>query len=61
MPIYDWECQSCGERNLNRRQESWKDPGPQCPKCNTLMDKILLKANVGFKGLSTPGKFLPKK
>lgn len=56
MPIFDWECEKCGERAINQYTASHKDPAPTCPKCKAVMIKLFLKCSVLFQGLSTPGR-----
>lgn len=37
MPVYDWECQDCGNEydELSRYDETGEYPGVICPKCKS--------------------------
>lgn len=49
MPIYEFECESCGHR-LDRLQKM-SDPNPACPVCsNDPMIKLISACNHELKG-----------
>ena len=47
MPIYEYECQSCGAQ-LEAMQKMSEDPLKDCPKCNKPELKKLISA-AGFR------------
>ncbi|MBA3533870.1 MAG: zinc ribbon domain-containing protein [Ardenticatenales bacterium] len=45
MPIYDYQCPSCKKRGS--RLQKMSDPSvPDCPRCGTLMQKMISKVAV---------------
>src|SRR5579871_3918041 len=49
MPIYEYQCQSCG-RTLEKRQK-FSDPElTVCPHCNGKLEKMISAPAVQFKG-----------
>ncbi len=49
MPIYEYECESCGVR-FERLQSMRDEPVRQCPECSGLVHKVLHPAGIIFKG-----------
>ena len=48
MPIYEYQCTTCGEELEAIRNLS--DPPPVCPKCSGEMKKLLSAPAIQFKG-----------
>jgi putative FmdB family regulatory protein len=69
MPLYEYECDSCGHR-FEVIQKFSDDPITECPKCQGAVRKLLSSPAIQFKGTgwyitdyakknspgSTPGK-----
>ena len=49
MPIYEYECSSCGQR-FEKRQKFTDDPVAECAVCGSPSRRILLPAGIIFKG-----------
>ncbi len=49
MPVYEYECESCGTR-FERFQSIHDEPVRQCPECSGLVRKIYHPAGIIFKG-----------
>lgn len=50
MPLYEYECESCGART-ERIQKSYSDPPlAVCPKCGGPVRKLLSSPAIQFKG-----------
>jgi putative FmdB family regulatory protein len=49
VPIYDYACQSCGNR-FERRQGFNDDPVAECPVCGGNVKRIIHPAGIVFKG-----------
>ena len=49
MPIYEYECASCGER-FERRQSFSDEPIKACPDCGGATKKVLQAVGIVFKG-----------
>ena len=49
MPLYEYQCNSCGERSeiLQRASDS---PSPHCPKCGGELKKLFSSPAIQFKG-----------
>lgn len=48
MPLYHYQCPSCGREQEIR--QGFDDPSPGCPDCGTLMRRRLFPAGVVFRG-----------
>jgi putative FmdB family regulatory protein len=49
MPLYEYECQSCGKRF--ERIQKYSDPLiDACPKCGSSVQKLLSSPAIQFKG-----------
>ena len=49
MPIYEYECKSCGV-HFDRKQ-GWQDePVKECPECRGAVRKVLQPVGIVFKG-----------
>ena len=44
MPVYEYECQECGEKFEQFRSISSDDSEVECPKCNTKEPKRVMSA-----------------
>jgi putative FmdB family regulatory protein len=64
MPIYEYQCQSCGHQ-LEVLQKMNSDPLRECPKCGTLsLEKQISQSGFALKGsgwYETDFKSKPKK
>jgi putative FmdB family regulatory protein len=49
MPIYEYECKSCGDR-FERRQSFTDEPIKTCPVCSGPTRKVLQPVGIVFKG-----------
>jgi putative FmdB family regulatory protein len=49
MPLYEYRCQSCGERT-EVLQHVGDAPLSQCPKCGGAMEKLVSAPALQFKG-----------
>ena len=49
MPIYEYECETCGNR-FERFQSMQDDPIRTCPDCSGTVHKVLHAAGLIFKG-----------
>src|SRR5437763_295706 len=49
MPLYEYECRSCGHR-FERRQSVHEAPARECPECGEAVRKVLHPVGVVFKG-----------
>lgn len=49
MPIYEYECEQCGNR-FDRVQSMQAEPVRQCPECAGLVHKVFHPAGIIFKG-----------
>jgi len=49
MPIYEYECRSCGKR-FDRRQSFQDEPIRVCPECGGETRRVFQPAGVIFKG-----------
>jgi putative FmdB family regulatory protein len=57
MPIYEYRCESCGERRTEMRHMKSRDLPTYCPYCTDLptgdfveMERVPTSANAQFKG-----------
>ncbi|HLH74944.1 MAG TPA: FmdB family zinc ribbon protein [Chloroflexota bacterium] len=49
MPLYEYQCMTCGSR-LERRQRFDEDPLRDCPGCGGRLNRLLQPAGIIFKG-----------
>lgn len=49
MPLYEYECQSCGVR-FERRQHMTDDPVKICPECGGEVNRLIQPVGIIFKG-----------
>jgi putative FmdB family regulatory protein len=49
MPIYEYKCQSCGERS-EKLQKLNDPPCKKCPRCGGLLKKLISSPAIQFKG-----------
>jgi putative FmdB family regulatory protein len=49
MPIYEYECQSCGRR-FERLQHFSDDPVETCPDCGGAVRRLIQPVGIIFKG-----------
>lgn len=49
MPIYEYECKSCGVR-FERKQSMSDEPVSICPECGGPVRKLFFPAGIIFKG-----------
>ncbi len=49
MPMYEYQCQSCG-RTLEKRQKFSDEPLTVCPHCGGRLEKLISAPAVQFKG-----------
>jgi len=49
MPIYEYECGSCGIR-FERMQHFKDEPLKQCPECGSLVHRLIQPVGIIFKG-----------
>ena len=49
MPLYEYECDSCGHR-FEVIQKFSDEPLTECPKCNGTVRKLLSSPAIQFKG-----------
>jgi putative FmdB family regulatory protein len=49
MPIYEYKCQSCGERH--EKLQKYSDPlCKKCPHCGGILKKLISSPAIQFKG-----------
>lgn len=48
MPLYEFECKNCHHRF--ERIQSVAAPDPECPKCNSAVERLLHAPAIQFKG-----------
>ena len=49
MPLYEYECESCGVR-FERRQHMEDDPVRECPECGGDVHRLIQPVGIIFKG-----------
>jgi len=50
MPLYEYQCDSCGHR-FERIQQRFSDPPvAECPKCGAPVRKLISSPAIQFKG-----------
>ena len=49
MPIYEYKCQSCGER-YEKLQKYSDAPCKKCPRCGGALKKLISSPAIQFKG-----------
>jgi len=49
MPLYEYECESCGVR-FERRQHISDDPVETCPECGGGVHRLFHPVGIVFKG-----------
>ena len=49
MPLYEYQCESCGHR-FELIQKFSDPPAETCPKCNGVVRKLLSSPAIQFKG-----------
>lgn len=49
MPIYEYECTSCGHR-FEMKQRFSDEPVASCPECGNSVRRLLYPAGIIFKG-----------
>jgi putative FmdB family regulatory protein len=49
MPLYEYQCESCGER-LETIQKFSDPPATHCPKCDGNLKKLISSPAIQFKG-----------
>ncbi len=49
MPMYDYQCDSCGYR-FEARQQFHDEPLTECPKCSGAVHRVIHSAGIIFKG-----------
>jgi putative FmdB family regulatory protein len=49
MPIYEYECRSCGVR-FDRKQHWHDEPVKHCPECQGEVRKVMQPVGIVFKG-----------
>lgn len=49
MPIYEYECRSCGVR-FDRKQRWQDEPVKECPECQGEVRKVIQPVGIVFKG-----------
>jgi putative FmdB family regulatory protein len=49
MPIYEYKCQSCGERH-EKLQKYADPPCKKCPHCGGVLKKLISSPAIQFKG-----------
>jgi putative FmdB family regulatory protein len=49
MPLYEYQCQSCGVR-FERRQHMSDDPVSTCPECGGEVHRLIQPVGVIFRG-----------
>ncbi len=49
MPVYEYECISCGS-HFDKRQSFNDKPGALCPKCQCESKRVICPAPIIFKG-----------
>ncbi len=49
MPIYEYECKSCGV-HFDRKQRWQDEPVKECPECQGEVRKVLQPVGIVFKG-----------
>ncbi len=49
MPLYEYQCQSCGVR-FERRQPFSEAPLKECPECGGQVQRLIQPAGIIFKG-----------
>ncbi len=49
MPLYEYECESCGVR-FERRQHMEDEPVKTCPECGGEVHRLIQPVGIIFKG-----------
>lgn len=49
MPIYEYQCSSCGDQ-FELRQKFSDEPAKECPKCGGPIQKLISQASFALKG-----------
>jgi putative FmdB family regulatory protein len=49
MPLYEYECESCGVR-FERRQHMEDEPIEECPECGGHVHRLIQPVGIIFKG-----------
>lgn len=49
MPLYEYECESCGVR-FERRQHMEDEPVKTCPECGGQVHRLIHPVGIIFKG-----------
>jgi len=49
MPLYEYECESCGVR-FERRQHMEDEPVKVCPECGGSVHRLIQPVGIIFKG-----------
>jgi putative FmdB family regulatory protein len=49
MPIYEYQCSSCGNQ-FELRQKFSDEPATECPKCGGPIQKLISQASFALKG-----------
>ena len=49
MPIYEYECKSCGV-HFDRKQKWHEEPVKVCPECSGEVRKVMQPVGIVFKG-----------
>ncbi|MGD8243667.1 MAG: zinc ribbon domain-containing protein [Anaerolineae bacterium] len=49
MPLYEYECESCGVR-FERRQHMEDEPVKECPECGGGVHRLIQPVGIIFKG-----------
>jgi putative FmdB family regulatory protein len=50
MPIYEYECESCGEVSEQMESINTTDTTKPCPKCNKTANRIMSSTSFHLKG-----------
>jgi putative FmdB family regulatory protein len=50
MPLYEYECESCGSRLEHIHQKFSDPPLEECPKCGGKLRKLISSPAIQFKG-----------
>jgi len=49
MPIYEYQCSSCGNQ-FELRQKFSDEPATECPKCSGPVQKLISQTSFALKG-----------
>lgn len=49
MPMYEYQCSSCGNR-FELRQKFSDEPAKECPKCGGEVQKLISQGSFALKG-----------